>query len=246
MNKNDVSTLRKGLLVLEQVTDNDGVSLNDVIKSQNLSKSTAFRMLSTLENMKYIYKIDSLYYSKQLPQSESSNEWTALKSVYHLAESLNMSIYLGKMDGTDLVMTQVLHEPYDFCVQDEIGNRVKLHLSALGKVILAHLPSDKLNSVLSKLALAPATENTFQDSQLFRYHLKAIQSDGHAFDDEERIIGIRCIAVPVFRNGQVIAALALAAPAEDISRSNLNNLAKKLHTESKNVTAELEKLTQHI
>lgn len=54
MNKNDVSTLRKGLLVLEQVTDNDGVSLNDVIKSRNLSKSTAFRMLSTLENMKYI------------------------------------------------------------------------------------------------------------------------------------------------------------------------------------------------
>lgn len=242
MPKNEVSTLKKGLLVLSYITAENGVSLSDVMTAQNLSKSTAFRMLTTLENMHYIYKIDALYYSQQAA-GKSTNEWTALQSVYSLAELLNMSIYLGKMDGTDLVMTQVPHEPYEITAQDEIGNRVHLHLSALGKVILAYLDDKELKAVLSKLSLAPATENTFQDSQLFRYHLKAIRSDGYAFDDEERIIGIRCIAVPVFRNGEIIAALALAAPAADITGSNINTLAKKLHAGSKNVTAELEKLT---
>lgn len=241
MPNNEVSTLKKGLFVLDFVSAGDGVSLNDVKTAQNLSKSTAFRMLATLENMNYIYKVDTLYYPQQTQQKEK-NEWTALQSVYSLAKSLKMSIYLGKMDGTDLVMTQVLHEPYHLVSTDEIGNRVKLHLSALGKVILAHLDKDRLRDVLSKLSLSPATDNTFQDSQLFSYHLKAIRSDGYAFDDEERIIGIRCIAVPVFRNGEIIAALALAAPVRDITSSNINSLAKKLHTGSKNVTAELEKL----
>lgn len=242
MTKNELSTLRKGLLVLDYITESSGVSLSDVMTAQDLRKSTAFRMLSTLENMHYIYKINALYYPKHLVP-KNDNEWTALQSVYSLARSLNMSVYLGKMDGTDLVMTQVLHEPYQLTAEDEVGNRVKLHLSALGKVILAYLNDEKLKTVLSQLSLAPATENTFQDSQLFRYHLKAIRSDGYAFDDEERIIGIRCIAVPVFRNGKIIAALALAAPAADITGSNINSLAKKLHTGSKNVTAELEKLT---
>ena len=54
-------------------------------------------------------------------------------------------------------------------------------------MILAHLGEYKLNSLLNKMALESATGNTFQDPQLFRYHLKAIKEDGYAFDDEERI-----------------------------------------------------------
>ena len=151
-----------------------------------------------------------------------------------------MSTYIGKVDGTDLVMTQVLHAPFQESADEEIGNRSKLHQSALGKVILAHLEDEELTSILKKLSLEPATENTFQDSQLFRYHLKAIRQDGYAFDDEERIVGIRCVAVPVFRNKKVIAALAIAAPAEQISRGNIKQIAQKLNAGSKAITKEIE------
>ena len=130
--------------------------------------------------------------------------------------------------------------PFKRSAHEEIGNRSKLHQSALGKVILANLENEELTSILKKLSLERATNNTFQDSQLFRYHLKAILEDGYAFDDEERIVGIRCIAVPVFRNGKVIAALAIAAPAEQISRSNLKQIASKLHGGSKAITKEIE------
>lgn len=249
MSKNEVSTLKKGLRVLEYIASNDGVTLNEVMTAQQLSKSTAFRLLSTLAEMNYIYKIQTHYYVKpnhipNLRSNTQKNEWTALNSLYKTAHDMDMSIYLGKTDGTDLVMTQVLHSPYNTPDQNEVGNRSKLHLSALGKVILAHLDEDALEAILSKLALEPATENTFQDSQLFRYHLKAIGSDGHAFDDEERNVGIRCVAVPVYRHDKVIAALAVAAPAEEISRSNISVLAKKLHSSSKDVTAELETLNK--
>ena len=153
-------------------------------------------------------------------------DWASLRSIYQVAQNLQMSTYLGKVDGTDLVMTQVLHAPFEHSADEEMGNRSKLHQSALGKVILAHLDEEKLDTLLDKMSLEPATENTFQDSQLFRYHLKAIHQDGYAFDDEERIVGIRCVAVPVFRNKEVIAALAIAAPAEQISRSNIKHIAK--------------------
>lgn len=247
MSKNQVSTLKKGLLVLDLIRQRQGITLAEVMEQLELSKSTAFRLLTTLEDMNYIYKIRSEYFfnfnlfiqdEEQLPK----NDWNSLRSIYQVAQNIQMSTYLGKLDGTDLVMMQVLHEPYLNTADEEVGNRSKVHLSALGKVILAHLEEEKLNVLLDKMALEPATTNTFQDSQLFRYHLKAIKEDGYAFDDEERMVGIRCVAVPVFRNQEVIGALAIAAPVGQISRKNIKQIATKLDVGSEAITSEIEVL----
>lgn len=251
MTRNQVSTLRRGLLVLEQIRESPGMTLTDIMERMELSKSTAFRILTTLEEMNYIYKIKTnFFFNSQVFQREDEekmdNKWTSLHSIYQMAKDIKMSTYLGKLDETDLVMQQVLHAPYTKPSGDEMGNRSKVHLTALGKVILAHFNQEKLSQMLNKLSLEPATPNTFQDSQLFRYHLKAIYHDGYAFDDEERNIGIRCIAVPVFRNNQeVIAALAIAAPTEQITRSNMKEIVTKLTAGSKAVSQELEALYHH-
>jgi len=247
---NEVSTLKKGLLVLELVKQHQGITSREVMNQLSLSKSTAFRLLSTLEEMNYIYKIQTQYFINHKMfcdgfEKRSEKDWASLHSIYQVAQNLQMSTYLGKVDGTDLVMTQVLRAPFQKSADEEIGNRSKLHQSALGKVILAHLDEELLAPLFDQLSLDPATENTFQDSQLFRYHLKAIRQDGYAFDDEERIVGIRCVAVPVFRHKKGIAALAIAAPREQISRGNIKQIAQKLNAGSKAITKEIETL-EHI
>ena len=247
MANNEVSTLKKGLLVLELVKQYQGITLREVMNQLNLSKSTAFRLLTTLEEMNYIYKIQTQYLINHKMfcdsfEKRSEKDWASLHSIYQVAQNLQMSTYLGKVDGTDLVMTQVLHAPFKKSADEEIGNRSKLHQSALGKVILAHLEEELLAPLSGKMSLEPATENTFQDSQLFHYHLKVIRQEGYAFDDEERIVGIRCVAVPVFRHKKVIAALAIAAPAEQISRGNIKYIAQKLNIGSEAITKEIEAL----
>lgn len=245
MTNNQVSTLKKGLLVLDVVKKNRGISLAEVMERLELSKSTAFRLLTTLEDLNYIYKIQSGYFfnfKKFSLDEEMQNHWTSLCSVYQVAQNMQMSTYLGKQDDTDLVMTQVIHEPFHESCDKEIGNRSRLHLSALGKIILAHLDEQELAPLMERLSLEPVTKNTFQDCQLFRYHLKAIRANGYAFDDEERTVGIRCVAVPVFRNNKVIAALAVAAPTDQISRKNIKQIVSKLELGSQAVTKEIEAL----
>ncbi len=247
MSQNQVSTLKRGLLVLEFIKQSRGITLAEVVKEFQLSKSTAFRLLTTLEDMNYIYKIQTEYFFNpknfiEIAERRSIRDWASLQSIYQAAQHLQMSTYLGKVDGTDLVMTQVLHTPFQHTADEEVGNRTKLHQTALGKVILAHFDEGKTASILDKMSMEPATKNTFQDPQLFRYHLKAIQDDGYAFDDEELTIGIRCVAVPVFRKGEVIAALAIGAPAAQISRGNMREIVTKLHAGSKAITEEIEAL----
>ena len=51
MAKNTVSTLERGLLILELVKSQSGITLKEVMEKQDISKSTAFRILTTLEDM---------------------------------------------------------------------------------------------------------------------------------------------------------------------------------------------------
>lgn len=247
MTKNHSATLKKGLLVLEFIKKRLGTTLADVQREFELSKSTAFRLLTTLEDMGYLYKIQSQYYLNpnnfiDRTEKQSIRQWTSLNSVYQVAKNLQMSTYLGKVDGTSLVMSQVLHAPFESKADDEIGNRTELHQTALGKVVLAHYDEDKRKTLINQMQLEPATENTFQDFQLFYYHLKMIGEAGYAFDDEELAIGVRCIAVPVYRNGDIIAALAVAASPEEITKSNIKEVVSKLHHSSRSVTQEIEAL----
>lgn len=246
MTRYEVSTLKKGLLILELVKKSQGITLKKITDELNLNKSTAFRLLATLEEMGYVYKIQNQFYinHKMFCESferRSTMDWTSLQSIHQATKQLKMSTYVGKRDGTDLVMTQVLHDPFLKSAEEEIGNRSKLHQSALGKVILANLQVEQLEPLLEEMSLERATKNTFQDSQLFRYHLKVVREDGYAFDDEERIVGIRCIALPVFRNREVIAALAVAAPTDQITRSNMKRIVSMLKTGSQTLTQEIEK-----
>lgn len=247
MARNEVSTLKKGLLVLDMVKQRKGITLKELVHELNLSKSTAFRILSTLEDMEYVYKLQTQYFihHKMFCESfekRSEMDWASLHSIYQVAKNLQMSTYVGKMDGDNLVMTQALHAPFQRSAENEIGNRSKLHQSSLGKVILAHLKENSLASYLGKPSLEQATNNTFHDPHLFRYHLKSIRDEGYAFDDEERIVGIRCVAVPIFRHQEVIAALSVAAPVDQISCSNIKHIAKKLQVGSKAITKEIETL----
>lgn len=247
MEKNTVSTLERGLLILELVKSQSGITLKEVMEKQDISKSTAFRILTTLEDMDYIYKIRTKYYFNpkhfmDMSQSDSLREWTSLNAIYQLAEDMQLSMYLGKVDGTDLVMTQALHAPFNEPNYEEIGNRTQLHQTALGKVILAHYDDERSKSLLNQLSLEPVTHNTFQDPQLFHYHLKAINEDGYAFDDEELNIGLRCVAVPVFRDNEVIAALAISGSVEEIARGRVKEIANKLHEGSVALTKEIETL----
>ncbi|WP_017815145.1 IclR family transcriptional regulator [Paenibacillus shenyangensis] len=249
MAHNEVLTLKKGLMALEIIKHRKGVTLRDVMEELSISKSTAFRILKTLEDMKYVYKLQTQYFiSHNATQASGEQriqmEWASLHSIYQTAQKLRFSTYIGKMDRTELVMTQVLHEPFYESSSEEIGNRSKLHQSALGKVILANLSEPALTDISHQLSLEQATKNTFQDAQLFHYHLKAIRKDGFAFDDEERIVGIRCVAVPVFRNQQVVAALAVAAPTYQISRNNIKHIVAKLKTAQRSIAKELEILSK--
>jgi IclR family KDG regulon transcriptional repressor len=244
MSNYEVSTLKKGLQILDLLKINRSLTLTEISEMLQLHKTTTFRLLNTLETMAYIQKRDK-YFELNNGKFLSINErqitinWTTLRSPYRLGLSVEESVYIGTLDGTDLVVQQMIKPPFKEPFHQEIGNRSPVHHSALGKVILAHLKPTEQKKLFSLLSFTQATDHTFIDENLFFYHLEVIKKQGFALDDEERFLGIRCIAAPVFRDNQVIAAVAIAGPNERMKKSLLRSLTRKVIANSKKITNEL-------
>ncbi|MBZ5752741.1 IclR family transcriptional regulator [Metabacillus rhizolycopersici] len=245
MSKYEVSTLKKGLQILELLKINRSLTLREISEMLQLTKTTAFRLVNTLEDMDYIKKRGKYFELNQVmflsvPERKTSIDWITLRSPYRLGMSVGENVYIGTLDGTKLVMQQMIKPPFKEPFHEEIGNRSPAHQSAIGKVILAHLNPNERKELFSHLSLTQATDHTFIDQELFFHHLDVIKKQGFAIDDEERFLGVRCIAAPVFRNNQIIAAVAIAGPSESIKRSILRSLTRKVINGSKEITNEIE------
>ncbi|ASS92545.1 IclR family transcriptional regulator [Peribacillus simplex] len=232
MKQYEVATLKKGLLILDALQEKD-MTLREVIQTFSFNKSTAFRLLYTLEIMGYVKKIDNSYSltNKMGFLSTSFNSkanWLSVPPLYELSREVGETTYVGILYGTEVVTAQVVDGTHSMRAHSEVGDRSPVHLSALGKVILAFLDKTKLDGILKELTLVQNTKNTFVDLHLLKEHLKVIRKQGYAVDDEETEIGLRCIAAPVIFEGNMISAVAIAGPALRLNKKLDKDLSKKL------------------
>lgn len=111
-------------------------------------------------------------------------------------------VYVYKSEGENAV--RVLSSP---------GHRTGFHHTALGKAILAHMPDERVESILESTDLPPHTDRTITDPATLRDQLEEVRERGYAIDDEETVPGIRCVAAPiVIGDPEVLGAVSVSGP----------------------------------
>jgi DNA-binding IclR family transcriptional regulator len=91
--------------------------------------------------------------------------------------------------------------------------RVPLQTTALGKTILANRPADEVDEIIERHGLPAVTERTITDRDELDECLATVRERGYAYDDEERIEGMRCVAAPVTDStGRAVAAVSVSGP----------------------------------
>ena len=95
-------------------------------------------------------------------------------------------------------------------VVSEVGGRLPLHTTGVGKVLLAHAPPEVRVAVLSDLHRV--TPYTLTQPGTLRRQLARVLRDGYATTVEEMSLGACSVAVPVLAEGGVVAALGIVVP----------------------------------
>jgi len=103
-----------------------------------------------------------------------------------------------------------------------LGNRVPLHCTGCGKVLLAYQPESVVASIVAEEGLPRYTERTITDPGQFQQELEMIRHQGYAIDNGEQEEGVRCIAVPVYGSkGKVVAALSISGPSSRVDSRHI-------------------------
>lgn len=102
---------------------------------------------------------------------------------------------------------------YGIRLLSEVGKDFPLHCTAIGKVLLADMPSCKRHALLPE-RLPAYTKSSITDWGALERQLGDVAARGYAEDKEEAARGVTCIAAPVFNaKGRVIAAVSASCPS---------------------------------
>lgn len=228
ISRNEVGTLKKGLDIFHLVLHHPDITTQEIMEAMGLNQSTTYRLVSTLEQNQLIakngkngYIVSDVLISKLQSQNRSQPDVSLLQVVPfmdRLSKETGETTYIGILHGVEVVISHAFPGKYVTRTHHDIGDRMPLHVDAIGKCLLALENPERQAWILNNMPLDQKTEYTITSQELFREELAHIKANGYSLDNEEGEYGVRCIGAPITQGGRVIAAIAISGPSARLSR----------------------------
>lgn len=219
------NALARGLSLLETIADRPApVTLAEFHELTALPKSTLVRLLSVLEDLHYVVRVDERpayrLGHRILPLAQSYVQRLDLGTVATphlrpLVDKLGQTANIGVLDGDAVLHVCVVSPERSLRFAGMAGQRDSLHTTGLGKMLLASLPEDDIATHLPPEPYPAKTAKSRTTHAALMKDLRATRKRGHSFDDNENDQGVRCLAVPLVVDGEAIAALSVSGPAAE-------------------------------
>lgn len=214
-----IRALRTSFRVLEALKALDGAGPSEVAHRLDMANSTVHDHLRTLERIGYVtfdgdvYEIGPRFLDLGgYARSRKKLFRIAEPEVQRLAAEVGHHANLMIEDGGMGVFLYIAKGENAVHLDTYEGMRVHLQTTALGKAILAHLPTERVDAILDRHGYPSVTGNTLTDREALFEDLEAIRERGYAVDDEERINGIRCVSAPIRGEDGVLGAVSVSGP----------------------------------
>lgn len=233
--RKSIQSVDRALSLLEILAAENGeASLQTLSRKAGLNRTTAYRLLRALQSHDMIQQNPtSRHYRLGLKllglaaavRSQLDIRQHARPALERLAVQSGETANLAIREGTEAVYIDQVSSSHPIRAFTQVGARVPLHCTGVGKVLLAYLTEEDL-SVIAAQDLTKYTSQTIGDWRKLRDELNKIRASGWALDAEEMQPEVRCIAAPVFDDqGRVVAAISIAAPAQRLTGMRQHELA---------------------
>ena len=222
--------LARGLTIITAFrTAHGSMTLSDVARAVDLPKATARRALYTLERLGYV-TLDERLYRLSPRILELATAYLTSNSVAALVQpacdrvcaEVRQSCTVAVLDGDDVVMVARALPGHLPSIGFGVGLRLPAHCSALGRVLWAALPDERLDATIGSAVLTKVTPHTIVDRRKLRKAVLDVRRLGYSYADQEAELGFRSIAVPLMRyDGTVVAAMNIGARIEAASEEQM-------------------------
>jgi IclR family KDG regulon transcriptional repressor len=210
------NSLERALAILEFIAHKSGGLTNAEISGHfKMATSTSSYILKRLEREGYLRRDpDNARYEmglKIVALSHGALRDMGLRRIaepilHRLSSETKTSALIGVLERGRVMIVDKVEKPDLARIDIDIGVRYPAHSTALGKVLLAHLPERQLVSLFDHYGLPKTSPKTIDSRSRLLEELQIVQKQGHAVSDGELFLGIRAIAAPIFDASEEVSA----------------------------------------
>ncbi|MGA8223324.1 MAG: IclR family transcriptional regulator C-terminal domain-containing protein [Candidatus Acidiferrales bacterium] len=224
---NFMTSLARGLAVIQAFSQRRlPLTISQISNKTGFSRAAVRRCLYTLKQLGFAGSDDGRHFFLRprilaLGHSYISSMplATAAQPVLeHISHLLHESCSIATLDGVEIVYIARANMTRIMTIDLGVGTRLPAFCTSMGRVLLANLPPDELESFLGRVQFTRFTERTITNAQKLRQALRVVQRNGFSVVDQELEHGLRSMAVPVQNpSGKVAAALNIGAHAQRVT-----------------------------
>jgi DNA-binding IclR family transcriptional regulator len=215
-----IAVVRKTVATLEKLAESDEpVSLAGLAAQARLPKPTAHRILQTLAALGYVAQDDAsrYYLTSKLDSLAQSSRYRDLKLravplMTALHRQFNETVNLGVLEGTKVHYIHVIETTRSLRMMVQPNAADEYYFTAIGRAIAACLPQSQIDALLRSTTLRPVTPKTVASRKKLLAIFCETRRRGWAIDDEESVLGVVCLAVPIVVNDYPVAAVSVTMP----------------------------------
>lgn len=222
-----VTSLARGLSVIQAFDrDTAQLTLSEIAARTKLSPATARRFLWTLQKLGYVGANGRNFYLNPKVVSlgsaflASARVEEIIKPILReIVEQAGTSASLGVADGEHILIVANFSLKRLTQLTAGVGTRYPIHVSSMGRVILADLPDEELERVLRQIKFKPLTKWTVSNAHELRKRILEVRRNGYCVVQDELEEGLDAVAVPVRINGaRAVAALNCTAYSRQLDK----------------------------
>ena len=218
-----MKSVTRSLRILEAVAQHQPVTVGELTKLFGLPKSTVQRTLVTLNGAGWLranrkdttrWEIGARVLAVRPAALQGSSLFAAAREpMIRLRDTVNETIHLSVPDALQcMVVVDRVDCDHPVRTFHAIGDTSPLHATATGRAVLAHLPKQDIEELITQ-GLERYSETTPADPEELRAELRRIRTDGYAVNRNQWRPGVCAIAAPILdEDGTPLATVAISMP----------------------------------
>ncbi|SDJ13874.1 IclR family transcriptional regulator [Natribacillus halophilus] len=216
----------KALKLLDFFSDQEKeLSLSEITKRSDMSKSTVYRLLVSLEECGFLRKVKNsdqdIRYSlglKLLELGHIVSEQLELRNVAlphmrELSQTINEIVHLVILDGEQATYIEKVESSQALRLYTRVGKSSPLYIGSGPKLLFAYMPQAKQERMLEQLEIQPLTPNSHTSKEELQKNLKTVYEQGYSVSQGEQDLDTTGISFPIRDySGEVVAVITVSGP----------------------------------
>lgn len=230
-------TTARVLQILEAVAGSEqGISMADISRQLGIPKGSLSPILHTMVLMGYVKQLEGTkryviglhtFLLGRAFGGYSDTMQLLTEIVQQVTDACSETSQIGRLDHGRVLYVAKADSPQPVRLSSSIGKTLPVHCTAIGKALISEMDERDVREMMPK-TLERVTEHTLDNVDELLTQLSEVRSHGIAYDHEEVMIGVQCIAVPVRQNGIIAYGIGVSVPSYRLSKEKQGEVIQAL------------------